>query len=438
MNGRDDDDEISGVFEPSVVEDLPAGDPAHIVAGRYEIVERIGAGGMGQVLRVRHRRLGKPFALKLMQADFIVEPEARQVFDREARLASALAHPNIVSIVDFGEDPDWGLFIVMEYLEGESLAHRIEQRGSLPVDVVCHVGAQLVSAIRHSHDRGVVHGDLKSDNVLCVHTPEHERRGWEIKLLDFGMAHVAGAAAHGRLGGTPEYLAPERIRGDAPGPSMDLYALGILLYEMLTGAVPFSGADPQQTLQRQLTEAPAPIAARRAEPVDDALAAIVDRALAKDPAHRYASAAAMAEDLFGHMRKRGMRSRTVGRRPTTAPGDTRVDAAAAAFVELPVPAAGLASDGTIVVANRAMARLLGAPDPEALEGESMLSTALCHLHPTIRDDLRLVAMDGKIVRRNVQLVRADRTTYMRVLMTPTRGPCGHCVIALHGAGSHKP
>ncbi len=229
------DDDPSGVFDvPAEAAPLSAEERARIVGGRYEILERIGSGGMGQVLRVRHTRLGKAFALKLMHPELSVDPEARRLFEREARLASHLSHPNIVEMIDFGNDPDWGLFIVMEYLEGEALSTRIERLGHLPIAAAWQVAAQLADALVRSHAEQVVHADLKTENVLCLTGAEDvEKNPWQVKLLDFGMATASGSADH--LAGTPEYVAPERIAGGPPQPSGDIYALGIILYEMLCG-----------------------------------------------------------------------------------------------------------------------------------------------------------------------------------------------------------
>jgi len=429
VRSGDGGEDISGAFDPDDL--LSPEERARTIAGRYEIVERIGEGGMGQVLRVRHRRLGKPFALKLMKADFSLEPEAHGVFIREAKLASVLSHPGIVSIVDFGDDPDWGLFIVMEYIEGDTLTQRIERCGPLPIPVVCDVTGQLLAALRHIHAHDVVHGDLKADNVLCINDPEPDRRQWNAKLLDFGMAQVA-SAAHGetRIGGTPEYLAPERIRGGPLTPMVDLYALGIIMYEMLTGHMPFSG-EPSQVLERQLSEAPAPIASLRKEPVDAALAAIVDRALAKDPAERYRSADELNNDLRGYMKGLGLHRRNT-RRASTMSGELRTAAAAAAFDALGVATIGIRIDGTIVLANPAMARMLRCDDPGELEGESLRDTPLARMHAELLDDLRLVAVDGKTVRRRLRIARTGgKSAIMRLLMTPSSGPGGDCMLSIY-------
>lgn len=433
MYEDDDDDDMSGVFTPPPEPMTATAPPAQVIAGRYQIVERIGAGAMGQVLHVRHLRLGKSFALKLMTAEFSLEPVAREIFDREARLASGLSHPNIVSIVDFGEDPDWGLFIVMELVVGDSLGDRIEA-GPLPIPVVCNVISQLVDALHHSHIHDVVHADLKSDNILCtVPTSATDQREWGIKLLDFGMAHLASATGgrRERVAGTPAYLAPERVTGNPPSVAADIYAVGVIMYEMLSGTLPFDDDDPHRILERQLTDTPEPVAARRGEELPPALVAIVERALAKAPSERYPDVVSLGRDLHTFMEGVGLRRRAV-RRTGTEPGDSRADAAAAAFDGLGIPAAGLRADGTMVVANDAFLRLLRRERRDQTEGDNILDTALAQLHPGLREDLRLVSMDGKVARRRLRLRTAgDREVVMRLLMTPSRGSGGDCLLVLH-------
>lgn len=429
-----DDTELPGVYDaPPESAELSAEERARVIAGRYEIVERLGEGGMGQVLLVRHRRLGKAFALKLMQAEFSSDPEAEQIFHREARLASHLSHPAIVAMVDFGHDPDWGWFIVMEYLEGEPLSKRIEQLGTLPIAVACEVAAQLAQALEHSHGKGVVHADLKSENVLCLTpTADQEQRRWQVKLLDFGTAHLASAVAGqaDRITGTPEYIAPERATGGPPLPSVDLYAVGIILYEMLVGAPPFTG-EPGEVLRRHLSETPEPAGARRGEVLDARLDAILERTLAKDPADRYPTAQALLDDLRSYLDVLGVRQRA-GLLPTEATAaSARGDASSAAFDALSLPAAGLRRDGTIVIANHAFARLLRADDPRALEGRSAFATQLLELNPELQDDLRVVALNGKVIRRDLAVSHRDREVTLRYILTPTAGACGHCMLVLH-------
>jgi eukaryotic-like serine/threonine-protein kinase len=430
-----DEEEPSGVFDTAFeLDELSPEQRARIIAGRYEIVERLGSGAMGQVLGVRHIRLGRSFALKVMHAELSLDKNAEQLFHREARLASQLSHPNIIEMIDFGNDPDWGWFIVMEYLEGEPLSKRIDRLGKLPITAACEIAAQLADALAHSHSKQVIHADLKSENVLCLNE-EGERT--QVKLLDFGMAQLSSSTGiSDRVAGTPEYLAPERITGSPPQASSDIYALGVILYDMLCGSPPFVGGDPELILHRQLAETPEPVSARRGEQLDARLEAIVDKALAKDPAQRYPSADVMHDELRAYLDLLGVRRRaaTAPSVPVTPRGTARDEAAAAAFDALRLPSAGLHRDGTIVIANAALARLLGHDAPASLEGKNIRRTLIGELNRDIHDDLRLVALSGKVVRRHLDLPRGDKPPVrVRYLMAPASGACGHCMLVLHSA-----
>lgn len=402
-------------------------DPSRVVAGRYEILERVGAGAMGQVLHVRHLRLGKEFALKLMQPEHVTDPRAHELFVSEARLASKLSHPNIVSIVDFGDDPDWGLFIAMELLVGKPLAQRIADSERLPVEVVCHVAHQLAQALDHSHSHGVVHGDLKADNVLCVSDADDD---WHVVLLDFGTAHAATGWARDEqeINATPAYVAPERAAGEPPRAANDIYSLGILTYEMLTGSTPFCDRPVRAILEAHRHEAPEPVGARRGEVLDDALVAIVDRCLAKDPADRPASAGLLADELGAYMHALGMREHALAQR-TGLTSSTPEEAAADAFDQIDLPCAGLEVDGTVRIANRAFHRFLG--QTESVVGANICATRLGMLHPGIREDVRLAAMHGETVRGRLLVSGDGEDQLMRVSVTPATGRCGPCLLVLH-------
>lgn len=423
------DANASGVFSIDV-DEVPPEDRGRVIAGRYEILERIGEGGMGQVLRVRHRRLGKSFALKLMHAELVLDDEARALFDNEARLASALCHPNIVSVIDFGDDPDWGLFITMELLDGEPLADRLATHGRLPVDIACYVTAQVADALAHSHERGVIHGDVKVENVLCLTNDETD---WHAKLLDFGTAQIASRAhrVEDEICGTPAYLAPERITGQPPHASNDIYSCGVLMYELLTGAPPFRDPNPVSVLHMHMNEEPEPVDAARGEVLDEALVAIVRRALQKSPSDRFESAAEMASALSDYMDTIGMRERALAQRVGIVE-IPREESAADAFDALGIAAVGLDVSGTIRVANAVFARLMGAAGTTAIEGRNILETAIGTLHKDIRDDVRQVAMTGKVVRRRVLIQHpGSKDTLLRFIMTPANGRCGSCMLAIY-------
>jgi len=294
----------------------------------------------------------------------------------------------------------------------------------LSVDVACHVARQLASAVEAVHDAGIVHGDLKPQNVICGDDDD-----WTVKLLDFGTARLtaAGREAEDTITGTPEYIAPERVMGEPPCPSNDIYSLGVVLYELLAGTSPFSG-EVAQVLEQQMSGTLEPVGARRGEVLDDRLVAIVERALAKEPGERFASMAEFARELGSYLEEIGVRQQEHQRRMQPA----REDAAAAAFDALAVSAAGIAANGTIVVANEAIARVLQEPGPRELEGRNVMSTTLASLLPTLREDLRVVAMRGKRVRRRVTVERQGGSpTVLRLALSPAQGACGSCVLVLY-------
>src|SRR3954471_17115962 len=178
---------------------------------------------MGRELRVRHQAPRKPFAIKLIKSAIATNQRIRELFYREARLASALTHDNICSIVDFGQDEAFGLFMVMELLEGQTVHAKLRHSGRLTPKVACDVMWQVGDAVRFIHSRQILHGDIKTENIFLVRTASQRRL---VKLLDFGLARADLGRDDG-ADGTPEYLAPERLDGAAASPQSDVYALGI-------------------------------------------------------------------------------------------------------------------------------------------------------------------------------------------------------------------
>ncbi len=235
-----------------------ADDPAlgKVIAGRYRLEARIGEGGMGIVYRARHVLIDRVVAVKLIRPDLRGETHLRAWMLREARAANRVDHAHIIDIHDIGETDDGELYLVMEYLVGTPLSNELAH-GPMPLNRGVDILEQMGAALSRAHDLGVVHRDLKSDNILLTH--RGGRKDF-VKILDFGLAalaHDPRLAPKGAVFGTPEYMSPEQARGEQAGPHSDLYALGVLFFEMLTGQLPFRAGDRDTLLEMQRT-APAP------------------------------------------------------------------------------------------------------------------------------------------------------------------------------------
>jgi serine/threonine-protein kinase len=260
----------------------------HGLLGPYRLVRQIGSGGMGVVYEAEDTRLGRRVAVKVLPPDYGRDPRAKQRFVREARTASALDHPNLCTVYDIG-DSDGRLFLVLAFYEGETLRERL-RRGPLPSAEARAVAVQVARGLARAHEVGITHRDIKPANVMLT------LRG-EAKVLDFGIAKLAGdVTLTGGAWGTPAYMSPEQARGQPVDGRSDVWALGVLLYEMLAGRRPFEGDDAQVVLSAVLTQEPEPLTRLRPEVPPD-LARAVTKALAKDPAHRYTSAGEMLADL---------------------------------------------------------------------------------------------------------------------------------------------
>lgn len=262
-----------------------------LIADRYETLERIGGGGMADVFRAHDRRLDRDVALKVMRPAFASDAEFSLRFHREAEALGAIDHPNIVRVLDYGTSAD-GPFLVMELLSGGTLRDLMRARGRVGQYEAAALAAAIADGLEAAHLRGVLHRDLKPDNVLL----DDEGRP---KIADFGIARLAAATAITRTGevlGTPQYLAPEQMTGDVVDERADVYALGVILYEMLTGAQPTGGTTPSEIISRRLRVDPRPPS--RVVAVTPAMNALVLRALARDPAHRIRRAADMKAGLL--------------------------------------------------------------------------------------------------------------------------------------------
>jgi eukaryotic-like serine/threonine-protein kinase len=266
-----------------------------VVAGRYRLEARLGEGGMGVVYRARHVLIERVVALKLIRPDLRGESHLRAWMLREARAANRVDHAHIIDIHDIGETEDGELYLVMEYLVGTALATELS-RGPMPLARGVDILEQMCAALARAHDLGVVHRDLKSDNILL--TVRGGRKDF-VKILDFGLAGLARdprLAPKGAVFGTPEYMSPEQARGEDAGPQSDLYAMGVLFFEMLTGQLPYRSNDRETLLEMQRT-APAPKPRSIRSDVNPVAESITLRLLEKDIRKRFQDAHHLQEEL---------------------------------------------------------------------------------------------------------------------------------------------
>ncbi|MBI3570225.1 MAG: protein kinase [Gammaproteobacteria bacterium] len=263
---------------------------AEALASRYEILDSLGEGGMGLVYRVRDRETNEILALKLLRPEIARDPAMMERFKDEIRLARRITHKNVCRIYDFNR-VDNLVYITMEFVDGESLRAYLKRAGKLSPERVIDLARQIAAGLGEAHAQGVVHRDLKPENVMLG-------RDGLVKLLDFGIARAVGSdtATARTIMGTPEYMAPEQSQGKAVDQRVDLYALGLILYESLTGRRAFSGATPVEVALKQLKEKPLP--PRKFLPsTPPHLEAVVLRCLEKEPTRRFASAAELQRAL---------------------------------------------------------------------------------------------------------------------------------------------
>lgn len=287
------------------------------LAERYELGTPLGSGGMARVFAAVDHRLRRPVAIKLIREAFVTDETARARLLHEARAAATFQHPNAVTVFDVGEDAAARPFIVMELIHGETLADHLVRRGPVAAADAAAIGTALLDALAAAHRRGLVHRDVKPANVLLP-------ADGGVKLSDFGIAKglessAAGLTATGQIVGTPAYLSPEQAEGQSATARSDLYALGVVLYESLTGAPPFDGPDGVRVAVAH-QQSPLPPLAEQAPATPGELTEVVERALAKDPAERFADAAAMRAALARAAATLGPPSRVTVPATTVAPG----------------------------------------------------------------------------------------------------------------------
>jgi serine/threonine protein kinase len=271
------------------------------LAGKYRIDERLSEGGMGTVYKGTHVLMDKTVAVKVLRPSLAADEKIVARFSREARAASKISHPHALSVTDFGEDENGTVFLVMEYLDGRTLKDIIRQEGPMPLTRVVEIIKQVGGALDAAHAQGVVHRDLKSDNIMLLNTMNADYA----QVLDFGIAKIKERegeydpclTAPDLVIGTPQYMSPEQC-SQAPDidARSDIYSLGVIIYEMLVGHVPFTGDSPTEIMLKQMQQSAPSILNERSD-VSPAVAGVVARALEKQPHDRYASVSALIDDL---------------------------------------------------------------------------------------------------------------------------------------------
>jgi len=299
----------SSRFCPSCGASIVRGPPQEdysgkLVAGKFRVEKLIGEGGMGKVFRATQLSLDKTVVLKVLRPTLLSDPRTVARFQREAKAASRLNHPNSISVIDFGQDADGSMYIAMEYVNGQDLHQVLSNEGPLHETRIVRIVSQMLSALSAAHAAGIIHRDLKPENIMV-----EQRRGESdfVKVLDFGIAKIqdfdqSEGAALTRAGfvcGTPEYMSPEQARGMALDARSDLYAVGVICYQCATNQLPFEAESAVALATMHLTTPPVPPREKRPDaPISDAMEALILRALAKDPNDRPQSAEVFRRELL--------------------------------------------------------------------------------------------------------------------------------------------
>ena len=414
-------------FDTALQEQQAAGEDSHVIGGRYRILEGVAMGGMGAVFKVRHLTLGKEFALKIIHQAMSDDSQMLKFFTREAQVLSKLDHPGIVRITDFGHDERFGAYLVMEYLVGETLHARLARQGRLSPGPALTVALQIAEALHHMHSAEIIHCDIKPENIFLVRQPDGSRTRIHAKIIDFGLSKNMASGARlnvTEIGGTPIYAAPEQLQGLSPQPSMDIYAMGELLYHMLSGAPPFHGITAEICSQK-LTDAAPPLSETLDKAVDENLESLVMKALERQPDLRQTS---MAQVVFEMRTVMDMLGVGTARRARKAETGIHPRTPAAVFPETqsacercPVPVFFTDGAAKITSANPACARFLKA-DAADLVGQTLGETRMGNVYPSIDEDVAAACAQGTPSQRLVTYQRRDnQSTTLLVWLVPQPG-----------------
>ena len=321
-----------------------------IVAERYHVMKKLGEGGMGQVYLAEHVKMGRKSALKVMNPGMVNDADAISRFNREAANASRINHPNVAGIYDFGETSDGLIYLAMEFIEGQSLTALVEANGALAPLRAAEIARQTGEGLQVAHDMGIVHRDLKPDNIMIA----KNRDGSDcVKVVDFGIAKAAGAENQkvtktGLVVGTPEYMSPEQLAGDKLDGRSDIYSLGLVTFNMLTGKLPFQAESAQESMIMRLTDEPKTLQEMKPDTSwPPEVQTVMRKALERRAGDRYQKAADFGRDLYmavDRMPKQAAGATMVmgasdgATAVMTAPPPTRIDASAAAAPAPVVPA----------------------------------------------------------------------------------------------------
>ena len=286
-------DAVCGLDGSSFIELVERPEPGGLI-GAYRLGKVLGEGGMGVVIEAEHAFLGRRAAFKLLHRTMDQDPLAGRRFLAEARLASSTRHPNIVELLDYGLLDDGRPYIVMEHLMGEALEERLERTVTIAPEAALLVAREMAFALGAAHASGVVHLDLKPSNVILL--TDSRDAAPRLKIIDFGAAAPTGSSLVRELVGTPSYMSPEHARGDAVDARSDLYSLGVVLFEMISGDLPFPDGDPVEVLKAHLLEAP-PAVSSPTQPLPKAVVSLVARALHKNPLERHQSSVELVADI---------------------------------------------------------------------------------------------------------------------------------------------